>query len=61
MKRLCRMPEWAMQLLAMAGSLGTAYAAIRADLAELRVRAENAAAEAVRAHQRIDQITNLRK
>lgn len=55
------MPEWAMQLLAMAGSLGTAYAAIRADLAELRVRAEGAAAEAIRAHQRIDQITNMRK
>lgn len=47
-------PDWVFQLLTLAGALGTGYAAIRADLAAIKVRAEIAAAEALRAHQRID-------
>lgn len=48
------MPEWVVQVLGMAGVSVGAYAAIRADLAALRVIAEAAAKSADDAHRRID-------
>lgn len=55
------MPEWLINLIALAGAGGIgAYAAVRADLAALKVRAETAFASAVRAHERIDQHLNER-
>jgi hypothetical protein len=50
------MPEWAMQLLGMLVGAGSVYGAIRADLAELREKAESAARAAVEAHARIDSL-----
>ena len=50
------MPEWALQTLAFAGAGVGAYAAIRADLAALRVKAETAIQRADEAHRRIDVI-----
>lgn len=48
------MPDWLYQLLtACAGAAGV-YAAIRADLAALHVKADQAGAAALRAHERID-------
>lgn len=52
------MPEWVLQVVAMVlGVIGAGvgvYAAIRADLAELRVKAEAAGHAAQRANDRID-------
>lgn len=48
------MPEWVLQLLGIMAGAGGVYAAIRADLAALRVKAEIACARADSAHNRID-------
>lgn len=48
------MPEWFNQLAGIVAGAGAAYAAIRADLAAIRVKAEQAAESAAEAHQRID-------
>jgi hypothetical protein len=50
------MPDWVVQLLSMGGAAASVYAAIRADLAATRVKAETAAASAAEAHSRIDGI-----
>lgn len=50
------MPEWFFQILGMAATAGGIYAAIRADIAALHVKADNAAAAAHEAHRRIDTI-----
>lgn len=48
------MPEWALTALGYLGALGVGYAAIRADLAAIRVKAEMAVSRADGAHVRID-------
>lgn len=49
-------PEWAMQVLTAMGGAATVYAGIRADLAALKVRAEQATKSADEAHRRIDML-----
>ncbi len=49
------MPDWLLQAIAMGGAAVGVYAAIRADLAALHVKAELAAKSADRAHERIDE------
>lgn len=50
------MPDWLVNLIALAGAGGIgAYAAVRADLAALKVTAQGALSSATRAHERIDQ------
>ncbi|MHB1430389.1 MAG: hypothetical protein ACYCVW_17030 [Rhodocyclaceae bacterium] len=54
------MPDWFVQVLgAFCGAAGV-YAAIRADLAYLRAKAESAEASASRAHVRLDDFLQLR-
>jgi hypothetical protein len=48
------MPEWLLQAVGYVGALGVGYAAIRADLARLHEKAENACKSADRAHVRLD-------
>lgn len=56
------MPEWFLQAFGIAagiaGGAGSVYAAIRADLAALHIKADQAAQAAVRAHERIDDFFN---
>jgi DNA-binding IclR family transcriptional regulator len=56
------MPEWVIQAFGIAagiaGGAGSVYAAIRADLAALHIKADQAAQAATRAHQRIDEFFN---
>lgn len=54
------MAEWLLQLVAVLGVGVGAYAAIRADLAALHVKADNAQKSADQAHQRIDSMINHR-
>lgn len=49
------------EILAIIGSCATVYAAIRADLAKAIAKAEEAAAAANKAHDRIDTILQSRK
>lgn len=48
------MPEWALHILSVAGVAVGAYAAIRADLAALHVKAQVALDSAGQAHRRLD-------
>lgn len=50
------MPEWAIQLAGLVGGAAAVYAAIRADLAYIRAKAEDAHESAGKAHERIDSI-----
>ncbi len=50
------MPEWLMQALGYAGVCVAVYAGIKADLASLHVKVEQAINTAEKAHDRIDQI-----
>lgn len=50
------MPEWLMQLVTAGAGAASVYAAIRADLARLHEKAENAAHAADKAHGRIDEL-----
>lgn len=52
------MPEWIFQLLTAGAGAASVYAAIRADLAALHVKADQAAAAATEAHRRIDGMFN---
>lgn len=52
------MPDWLFQLLTAGAGAASVYAAIRADLARLHEKAENAAKAADKAHERIDQFFN---
>lgn len=52
------MPEWLFQLLTAGAGAAGVYAAIRADLAALHVKADQAAKAADSAHARIDGILN---
>lgn len=54
------MPEWLYQLLSACAGAGAVYGAIRADLAEIRVKAEAAVIAADKAHSRIDNMHNTR-
>lgn len=54
-------PKMIFELLAIIGSCATVYAAIRADLAQAIAKAEEAAAAANKAHDRIDTILQTRK
>jgi hypothetical protein len=54
------MPDWVMQLMGMAGTGATIYAAIRADIATLHERSTNALDTAKRAHERIDSFQHHR-
>lgn len=47
-------PQMMFEILAILGSCATVYAAIRADLAKAIAKAEEAAAAANKAHDRID-------
>lgn len=55
------MPDWVFQLITAAGGAASVYAAIRADLARLHEKAENAARSADKAHGRIDAILNQKR
>lgn len=55
------MPEWLFQLLTAAAGAASVYAAIRADLAALHVKADQAAKTADKAHERIDEFFNHRR
>jgi len=48
------MPEWLLQIVGIMAGAGGVYAAIRADLAALREKADQAALSAAEAHARID-------
>lgn len=50
------MPDWVLQLIGMAGAGVAVYAAIRADLAALHVKADAATKSADHAHQRLDNL-----
>lgn len=54
------MPEWLLQVLTAFGGAATVYAGIRADLAALKVKAEQAVKTADEAHRRIDNMHNAR-
>lgn len=54
------MTETILQLVAVVGVGVGAYAAIRADLAALHVKADQAAKSADKAHERIDAIVDRR-
>lgn len=47
-------PEWVFQIMGMAATAAGIYAAIKADLAALHVKADHALQSARDAHQRID-------
>lgn len=49
-------PTWILNTIAILGSCATVYAAIRADLARAVAKAEEAAASAGKAHDRIDHL-----
>ncbi len=53
-------PKLLLEILAMFASCATVYAAIRADLAMAIAKAEEAAAAASKAHDRIDRIQERR-
>lgn len=55
------MPDWVFQLLTAASGAASVYAAIRADLAALHEKAENAARSADKAHARIDTILTQKR
>lgn len=55
------MPEWIFQLLTAGAGAASVYAAIRADLARLHEKAENAARSAEKAHGRIDTLLNQKR
>jgi hypothetical protein len=48
------MPEWIFQLLTLMGTVGAVYAAIKTDIVEARITAQNAAANAKDCHVRLD-------
>jgi len=54
------MPDWIFQLIGMAGTAAGIYAAIRADIAALHVKADMAHEAANHAHQRIDALLGHR-
>ena len=53
-------PKLILEIVAMFASCATVYAAIRADLAKAIAKAEEAAAAASKAHDRIDRIQERR-
>lgn len=55
------MPDWLFQLLTAGAGAASVYAAIRADLARLHEKAENACKAADKAHDRIDHLINHRR
>lgn len=55
------MPDWMFQLLTAGAGAASVYAAIRADLAALHVKADQAAQSADKAHTRIDDLFNHRR
>jgi hypothetical protein len=55
------MPDWLFQLLTAGAGAASVYAAIRADLARLHEKADNAARAADKAHNRIDEMFNTRR
>lgn len=52
------MPEWIFQIMGMVGTAAGIYAAIKADLAALHVKADMAHEAANQAHTRIDALLN---
>jgi hypothetical protein len=48
-------PDWIFQLLALGGTLATAYAAIKSDLVYARLTAEQAAKDAQSCHARLNE------
>ena len=54
-------PSLMFEVLALLGSMGTVYAAIRADLARAIAKAEEAAAAASKAHDRIDRLQESKR
>lgn len=55
------MPDWVFQIITAGSLAGGAYAAIRADLARLHERVNQAKAAAEEAHRRLDQLFNHRR
>jgi len=55
------MPEWMLQLFVIAASSGGVYGAIRADLAAIRTKVEQASVAANHAHRRIDDLLMMKK
>lgn len=54
------MPDWLFQLLTAGAGAASVYAAIRADLARLHEKADQASRAADKAHTRIDDLFNHR-
>lgn len=54
-------PKLIIEIIAMLGTCATVYAAIRADLAKAIAKAEEAAAAANKAHDRIDSLILQRR
>jgi outer membrane murein-binding lipoprotein Lpp len=54
--------DYFFQLVGLVGAAGAVYAAIRSDLSAIREKAEHAAIEASKAHERIDSLlmSNMR-
>lgn len=52
------MPDWMFQVLTAGAGAASVYAAIRADLARIHEKAEQAARTADKAHSRIDEFFN---
>lgn len=50
------MPEWLFQIIGMGATAAGIYAAIKADLATLHLKADQAAQQAAKAHERIDHL-----
>lgn len=54
------MPDWVFQVVGIIAAGGGVYAAIRADLAYIRAKAEGASESAKQAHARIDSFFDRR-
>lgn len=55
------MPDWLFQLLTAGAGAASVYAAIRADLARLHEKSDQATRSASRAHERIDSMLDHRR
>lgn len=55
------MPEWLYQLMSAGAAAASVYAAIRADLARLHEKTDQATKLADKAHTRIDDLFNHRR
>lgn len=55
------MPDWALQVIGIVAGAAGVYAAIRADLAYIRAKAEDAHSSASSAHARLDRFFEINR